>query len=481
MSTGGSMLTIPILPKTGTYTVIVTPPNGSAASFEATFDPGIPLVVDGPAQTVSTSVQGKGIRFVIDAIAGQKLGIGLTNVTVTGSTGFLSYTLYAPDGTDVSASSCNPAATPGCEIDLGPIPVAGRYALTIQPPAAALGMSVKAQATNDVVVAASSTPQALVVSRDGGNSRVTLQGVPGAGQTIFITDFAATPTGKHAVISVRRPDGRTLNASTPLYAGLEQSATTGTIKIGDFPIEGPYDVFIDPRDAAQVSLKAQVSSGVDIGGQVPVHVDVVPGPWARTVFAGSVGDHKAIGLDVASLTNPTGSSLSLSVFDPNGQAVYLRGTTTLVSTCSTSYNGCDFDLPDLLIPGNYQVLAELPVAKPEDASVQLTVSSDIVIQGLSGAFNLASRGQNGRLLFNGTAGHSPQITATRVSPTGTGRDVILSVYAPDGTMISQGALAATATSRNLAANNIPLTGEYMLYIDPSNGYQTEINVTVSSP
>jgi hypothetical protein len=343
-------------------------------------------------------------------------------------------------------------------------------------------MSMRAQVTSDVVIPAPSAAQAIAVTRNGGNARVTLQGVPGAGQTVSISDFAATPVLKRAVISVLRPDHRSLNSTTPLYAAMEQSGATGTIKIGDFPIEGTYEVFIDPRDAAQVSLKVLVSSGVDVTeGGVPVHKDVVPGPWARHVFAGLPGDHKAVGLDVTSLTNPTGTNLTLSVFDPSGQGMTQRGTTSLVSTCSTSNNGCDFDLPDLFLGGNYQVLAELPVATPDDASVQISIASDIILQGLSGTFNLASRGQNGRLLFNGTAGHTPHITATRLSQTGTGRDVALTVYAPDGSQVGSGSLGASQTVSNVYAPSIPLTGEYMLLIDPSNGYVTDLSVTVDSP
>jgi len=481
MSAGGGMLTVPFLPKSGKYTVLVAPLNGSAVNLEATLDPGTPLVVDGPALNLATNLQGKGLRVTVDAVAGQKIGIGMLDLAIRGATGYASYILYAPDGTQLLSNTCAPGSAPGCEFNLT-AGVAGRYAITIEPPTEASGMSMKLQATNDVTVAGSSTPQTVVVSRFGGNARVTLQGVPGAGQTVSISEFGATPTGQHVRVNVLRPDGQPLNPTTPLYVGLEQVAATGTIKIGDFPIQGTYDVFFDPRNAAKTTFKVQVTSGVDVTeGQGGRHQNVVPGPWARTAFAAVTGDHKAIGLDVASLTNPTGTTLSLSVFDPARQDVPLRGTTSFVSTCNTSVNGCDFDLPDLLMPGTYQVLAELPVSKPEDASVQLTINSDVEIAGLSGAFNLASRGQNGRLLFNGTAGHSPQIMATRVSPTGTGRDVILSVYAPDGTMVSQGTLAATATSLNLAANNIPLTGQYMLHIDPSNGYQTQINVTVSSP
>ena len=481
---GGSMLSVPFLSKTGTYTLLVAPLNGGPASFEATLDPGVPLVVDGPALDLSTNLQGKGVRLVVDAVAGQKLGIGITNLTVAGSTGNLTYNVYTPDGVVLLSSGCVLANLPGCEIDLGPLALAGRYAIAIQPPATAVGMSMRVQATNDIVVAGASTSQSIAIGRFGGNARVTLQGVPGAGQTISISDFATTPTGKSAVISVLRPDGRLLNSRTPLYVALDQSGSTGTIKIGDFPIVGAYDVFVDPRDAAQASFKVQVSPGVDVigPGGIPTHKDVVPGPWVRAVFAGAEGDHKAIGLDVTSLTNPTGTSLSLWVFDPAGQAMFQQGTTSIVSTCSTSSGGCDFDLPDLLLAGNYQALAELPVAKPEDAIAQLSVTSDVVIQGLSGTFNLDVRGQNGRLLFDGTAGHLPHIHLTRLSSqTGTGRDVALSLYGPDGVQVYSGSLESFQTTANLNVPALPLTGAYGLLIDPSNGYPTDLSVTVDSP
>jgi len=485
VAAGGSMLTIPFLPKTGTYTVIVTPINGSATSMEATLDPGVPLIVDGPVKALSTNLRGKGIRLVVDMVAGQKIGVGITNVAVAGSTGYPGYSLYAPGGTKLSTGTCPPTTTPGCELDLGPARVAGRYAITIEPPTDANGMSLSAQATSDIVVAGTvgTRARSLAISRYGGNARVSLQGTPGAGRTITITDFVPTPVGKHMIVSVLLPDGRPLNATTPLYVALDQSSNTATLKIGDFPIEGTYDVFFDPRDAALASFKVQVGAGVDVigPGGVSIHKDVVPGPWARAVFAGLVGDHKAVGMDITSLTNPTGTNVSLSVFDPDKWGMIQRETLSLLSTCPTSSSGCDFDLPDLTVSGNYQVLAELPVTKPDDAAVQISVNSDIVVQGSSGTFNLAARGQNGRLLFDAAAGHSPCIKTTRLSPTGADRLVDLTVYTPDGVKYTAGALYGTQTMSTLQLNIVPQTGQYMLLLDPANGYPTDLSVTVNLP
>jgi len=418
-------------------------------------------------------------------VAGQKIGVGITNVAVAGSTGYPGYSLYAPGGTKLSTGTCPPTTTPGCELDLGPARVAGRYAITIEPPTDANGMSLSAQATSDIVVAGTvgTRARSLAISRYGGNARVSLQGTPGAGRTITITDFVPTPVGKHMIVSVLLPDGRPLNATTPLYVALDQSSNTATLKIGDFPIEGTYDVFFDPRDAALASFKVQVGAGVDVigSGGVSIHKDVVPGPWARAVFAGLVGDHKAVGMDITSLTNPTGTNVSLSVFDPDKWGMIQRETLSLLSTCPTSSSGCDFDLPDLTLSGNYQVLAELPVTKPDDAAVQISVNSDIVVQGSSGTFNLAARGQNGRLLFDAAAGHSPCIKTTRLSPTGADRLVDLTVYTPDGVKYNAGALSGTQTMSTLQLNIVPQTGQYMLLLDPANGYPTDLSVTVNLP
>jgi YD repeat-containing protein len=481
LGAGGGMVTLPFLLETGTYTVLVSPDKGGFATFTATLDPGIPLIVDGPVLDVSTSSPGEGIRLVVDGVVDQKIGVGLTALSANASV-----YVYMPDGTPFTNFFCPKpiAPAPGCDIDLGALPLAGRYAITIQPQAPATAITLKAQASNDVVVAGTGSPQTLAVGRYGSNGRVTLQGVPGAGQTIQFSNLATTPPGIRVWITLLKPDGTVVPSTTPQYHMLDLSGNTGTMKIGDFPIRGTYTAFLDPFNAALVSTTVQLSAGVDVigAGQVAEHKDVVPGPWARATFVAQPGDHFAVGLDVQSLTNPTGSTVTLSVFDPNGMRVPQRGTTTFTSSCNaTTVGGCDFDMPEVYLSGEYQVLAELPVTKPEDATVQLSVTEDIVLNGTSGTFNLATRGQNGRLIFAGTAGHQPRITLTRTSPVGAGRDVVTNIYAADGTRVAGGTMSGTQTTQTYLSPALPATGDYMLHIDPSSGYTTTLNAVVESP
>jgi large repetitive protein len=482
VGSGGMMVNILRLPSTGTYTMLVSPDDGGLATFEATLDPGIPLIVDGPQLDLLTDLPGKGYRLVIDGKVDEKIGLGLLGLDFGGgSAASANIYVYAPDGTSLTNFSCpqRAAPAPGCERNLGPLPIAGKYAITIIPSAPAPWMSLHVQATTDRVFAPGSSPINANVLREGGNARLEFLGIPGQGQTINVSNYVSTPIGTRAWLSLLRPDDSPINARTPLYHRLDISSGNGAISIGDFPIRGTYTIFIDPFDAAKMSTGVSISSGVDVVvGQVPVHKAVVPGPWARTTFTGQVGDHVAVGLDIASIANPTGSTVTLSVFDPNGHSVPQRGTTALTSTCATSTGGCDFDMPEMALSGEYQVLAELPVSTPDDASVSFSVNPDVEIFGNSGTFSLSARGQNGRLYFTGSSGTSARVTVTRNSVTGSGRDIVLNIYASDGTRIGGTSLSGTRTTVTTIVNSLPATGEYLLEIDPSNGFPTDVTATV---
>ncbi|MEO5627153.1 MAG: IPT/TIG domain-containing protein [Dokdonella sp.] len=488
-STAGGMVTIPFLPLTGIYTILLTPDYGGIVTLDATYESGALLIVDGGPAHASSTRAGRGFRYVFDATKDEKLGIGLTNIADNAGSATFNVKVYWPNGALLTNTSCAASTVyaPGCELDLGPIP-AGRYAFTIEPPLAATSASFDVQVSRDVEYVLTNVPQPIVISHNGGNARLKFNAGPGFGQTVTLSGLGTTPSSQAVGFVTLRPDSVAISARTPLYSGLFfVDSTVHSIKMGDFPIDGTYEVFVDPQYAATASFMASVDSGVDTtepdanGAQIPVHKAVIPGPWARSVFGGSVGDLKSIGVDVSNVIHPVTSFVTIAVFDPFNQAVPQRNSTQTVASCSyVNVNGCDFDMPPLAIPGSYKVVVELPTASPADSTTQISVNEDIVINGISGTFNLDSRGQNGWLLFNGTAGHQPQLTLTRTSVTGPYRGVDFTLYTPSGTVVSSSQLAGTQSTVS-QFYTLPTTGIYALLLDPVAGYATDITATITSP
>lgn len=475
-STPGGTMHLFNLPTTGTYSVLAEPRNGATASFELNLDPGAPLTLDGAALRLTTTKAGKAFRAHFDATARQRIGIGLVAMSVTPSNATaLPVALYGPAGTpSITSQTCTIGPT-GCEIDYELPDVSGRYTLTIEPAVTITNVSVDVLATQELVQPLTATPTTHSVTRQGGNARLTFEGVPGQGQTITIADLSAA-----SQVTVYRPDGAIVRA--PLYtSGSLQTAPTATYQIGDFPLRGTYSVFIDPTQPVPVSFKASIAPGVTVTENgVPTYKTVIPGAWYRGEFTGAIGESRAIGVHSMSFTNPTGSSVVVSAYDPDVRAVSQVDPAGQNSTCQTSIGSCDFDLPTHTKAGTYQYLVELPVAKPSDASIQTVVSDDVVIVGTSGSFTLSNVGQNGRLVFPSTQGRTPTVTLTRAASSEPYRDVRVIVFSPTGAQLTAFWMTGAQNTLTTTLPSLPVTGNYAVWIDRSYGFATTITASVAS-
>src|SRR5207249_536847 len=92
-------LTVPPLPTTGTYTILMDPDHGipMSATVALSSEVGGSIVIGGAAVPVTIVEPGQRARLTFDATAGQRLDLGVTGSTLpTWRTTFL-----APDGTTV--------------------------------------------------------------------------------------------------------------------------------------------------------------------------------------------------------------------------------------------------------------------------------------------------------------------------------------------------------------------------------------------
>ena len=92
--------------------------------------------------------------------------------------------------------------------------------------------------------------------------------------------------------------------------------------------------------------------------------------------------------------------------------------------------------------------------------------------------SLSRRGQNGRLTFAGTAGGTVALQVAGQTTVPAGRSVYYTVYKPDGAVLASTYTTASATL-NLA--NLPATGNYTVFVDPSYGETVSAQVTLATP
>lgn len=471
----GAMISAFQVPMTGMYTAMLDPASGGLASGEIELDPGLRLVVDDPMMTVNTTGGGRAGRFVIDGVAGEKIGVGIRNIQLTPSVSqWLGVRLYLPSGdlvADTTFALCyqQSASYPGCEFDLGPLPFSGSYVITLESSTGLNAATYEILATHDVEGALTDTAQSVEILRHGGNARLYFQGAPGSAKTIHIDSQVANPSGTQVIYGVLRPDGFPLVA--PLYAaGAITGSAPATLRIGDFPLAGTYTVFVDPQYAGMATFNASISDGVLDNSQIPVLQTVVPGPWFWSTLEAVPGMHPSIGVQIQSLTNPSGT-LKIEVVDPLNRRLidYDAAINPPYTSCSTSQNYCDFDFMDVWTPGTHQIVVWPGTPRREDAQLTVTPVTDLEVTGRDVTFSTFMAGQNVRVNFDAQSGEALKLVLTRQSTTNPTTDVWVYAFDPSGNRIGNTTLW---NGSNTLTWNLPgpiVTGTYSIVTDTRYG------------
>jgi hypothetical protein len=149
----GSVMTVGLLPTTGTYTVRVRPERGVTGSFTLTASARANVGGIGylSAKTVTVARVAQEQHGTFAGTAGKVVTLKVTANTVAG---FPEVFVYRPDGTQLGSSHSFSGAT--VSVVLGTMPVTGTYALRIRPDRAVTG-SLAVQLVASAVAAAPTT------------------------------------------------------------------------------------------------------------------------------------------------------------------------------------------------------------------------------------------------------------------------------------------------------------------------------------
>ena len=118
----------------GTYRIAAVPQYAVAATAQITLASGLAgqLQVNGTSSTYASTVGGQGAYFTFDATAGDNIGIGVRALTLTPSSQWTSFVLYAPSGTQLNSMACYHSAS-GCAYALTNLPQTGTYRVVLEP------------------------------------------------------------------------------------------------------------------------------------------------------------------------------------------------------------------------------------------------------------------------------------------------------------------------------------------------------------
>ena len=234
-----------------------TAPGGSDTRTAAGTASSTPLIVaGGDPVTVTTTVPGEDARLVFDALAGQRVSLKLSDVTIgTSCCSSAKLSILRPDGTTLlSASSFG---TSGGFIDTRTLPQTGSYRILVDPQSNAVGSvtlplsDVPEDPTGTLVLGGPAST--LVLDVPGLNGWRTFSGNAGRTVTLRLTAVTiGTSCCSSAKVSVLRPDGTTL--VSPANFG-----TSGKTISFSLPATGVYSIFVDPQSNAVGNATLAVS------------------------------------------------------------------------------------------------------------------------------------------------------------------------------------------------------------------------------
>ncbi len=441
-SSGPSTIEIPPQSEPGRYLMVFDSLSNTSVDMTAKVELYPELATNGSSLNYVGSIPGAPETFVFNATAGDDLGLGITNTSVSAGANIY-LRVYRPSGGQWKFLNCHVSKDPGCSMDLRDVPETGEYALEIVPVASGALANYTLTLTHAVAGTLTlDTPQTVTLASPG--QQALFEFTATAGQTVAVgmDSISTTPAGKWV-------DLRVYDASGTQLASAAGNGTAG-LNLHDLAA-GTYTVRVSPHDAATGSVQLLLASGLSAvlpsDGTSQSFAATSPNQHGFFTFNATAGDD--LGLGITSTSVSAGANIYLRVYRPSGgQWKFLN--------CHVSRDpGCAMDLRDVPETGEY-LLRVLPYASSALASYTLTLSNPVagaLTLGTPQTVTLASPGQQALFEFTATAGQNVAVGIDSISTTPAGERIDLKVYGPGSTLVGStgGTSAATLNLTNLAA------------------------------
>ncbi|WP_058836190.1 IPT/TIG domain-containing protein [Luteimonas abyssi] len=460
-------LNMPNLPESGEYVVVVDPYFGAALVSKVLLASGTTGdgEVDGEPAQYETTVPGQTVYTTFSAQEGQRLGLGISELSVSNGA-YVNVRINRPDGTALVSSTACYQSNGGCGFNLL-ANLTGIYSLTVTPQTTGQMMSFTSTLSVDIAgTLARDVPQTLSLPRRGQNARLWFDATAGETLALRVSGQVAIPAGKQSYYRIYRPDGTQLATTN--------TATGAVFNFPNLPETGAYYVLVDPYDGAALESQVLLASGTtgegEVGGEVGEYETTVPGQNVYQTFQATEGER--LGLGISALAISSGTYVNVSVLRPDGTALVNS------TICYRSNDGCGFNLSPNQT-GTY-TLRITPQTTSQTMSFKTTLSADLrgmLERDVPQTLQLPRRGQNARFTFDAQAGETLALQVAGQATVPMGRQAYYRVYRPNGAQL---AFTNTATSTTLNLPQLPETGEYLVFVDPYDGESLEAEIVLSS-
>lgn len=458
----------PKLPMGGTYSVLLSPGLATLnTSARLVADPV--LAIDGAAAASGLDFAAQSARWVFDAVAGQRIGIGGsgTTVTPTGATSTVRFSVYQPDGSSLAgfahASPCSATTNQGnCDAEMVAAS-AGTYSIVGVPNSITaftnLSVQVSSEATGTLVV---DTPSDVTLARVGQDSRHTFTASVGDSIGVDLFAISPTPQAQTFAYTVSRPDG------SVLVDGSVVPPNGSFFELGTLATAGTYTVTVDPAWGTYGAFKLAAKAGplLTTSGTPTPFSAVGLAETVRFRFSGTAGQRLTAAVTGLTYTGGTSSGAStLKVYRPD------RSQLIPGSGCWPTVAGgsCKLTLPALPTSGSYSVAVSPPAGVRIAGDVSLSEDlTGTLVSGTAQPVTASRAGQNARYTFSGTAGDNVAVKLFGVSTVPASLDIALKLLRPDGVALGTSNTSA-GTAAIVQSFALPSTGTYSVTIEPTYG------------
>jgi YD repeat-containing protein len=449
------------LPDTGTYT-IVADPGALTGSLTLTLSEPVTgtITIDGPSVPVILTRPGQDARLTFEGTAGQRVDLGVGEVSFGTGAGAVEVSFLHPDGTTLASRL---VFSKGRSIHTDPLPDTGTYTIVVDPQEAKtvrLTLTLSEPLTGALTIGGASMPITL---RPGQEARLTFEGTAGQRASLGVTEVSFG-TGDNVLISILKPDETDLVSTTMGTSG-------GDLDTDPLPATGTYTIVVDPvgsffdpvptTASLTLILSEPVSGAITIGSSsVPITLDR-PGQNARLTFEGTAGQR-----------------VSLGIIDFAGDVSILRPDGTKLASKRIFTNEGDIDAAPLSDTGTYTIVVD-PGALTGSFTLTLSepVTGTITIDGPSVPVTLNRPGQDARVTFEGMAGQQLRLEVGEVSLDTIFASVIVSLLSPDETtLVSQ---TMNASGGNIDTDPLPAIGIYTVVVNPQQTKTASLSLTLS--
>jgi hypothetical protein len=410
------------------------------------------ITVNGPTVTASITTANKNGLMVFDGVAGQRVNLGFSAVTVAA----FYATVYRPDGVAMTTPAFYD--TGGGSIDLPLLPMTGTYTIFLDLYSIYTGnitVTVSTELAGTVTLGGAAVP--ISIARVGQNARYTFSGTAGQWVSLGLTSVTLTS----ATVWLLNPDGTTL-ASTSVGTtggGLEPPGT--------LPTTGTYTLVVDPSSifTGNITLKlmSYLTGALNLDSTATTATITPVGRNALYTFSGTAGQWVSFGFTAVTIPSAT-----VTLLNPDGTD--LTGTTIS--------GGSSLDLPTALpTTGIYTLTVNPSGANTGAMTIRLSseVTGTVTINAAAIPVTIGRAGQNARYTFAGTAGQSVTVKITG----NTLGNVAVNLYTPSGSY-QIGASGAVA-SFNLPTVTLATTGTYTITLNPTTTATGSLNLKVTTP